>query len=61
MQSWIDEMFDFVKETQWNLEMDVIFLDLTKKNDFNVGWVVKLSCYSVQWYRVGMSLFQAKN
>jgi len=41
--------------------MYVIFLDLTKKNDFNVVSFVKLWCYSVQWYRVGMSLFEAKN
>jgi len=62
MQSWIDEIFDFMKGTHWNLGMEAIFLDLKeKKKDFNVVWVVKVWCYSVQWYRGCMSFFEAKN
>jgi len=41
MQSWIDEIFDFMKETQWDLEMEAIFFRFRRKTEnFNVVWVV---------------------
>jgi len=36
MQSCFDEIFDFMKETQWNLEMESIFLDLKAKRKISM-------------------------